>query len=85
MMMTMVTAIRTTMLSTMTTMTMMMIDLWQCYLYTFSHDTAPAMCTRRDAAQPSWPSNWRSVRLVVSIGGTELEATADTSKLARSC
>ena len=41
MMMTMVTAIRTTMMSTMTTtMTMMMIDLWQCYLYTFSHDTA---------------------------------------------
>ena len=53
MMMSMVTAIRTTMMSTMTTtMTMMMIDLWQGYLYTFSHDTAPAMCTRRDAAQP---------------------------------
>ena len=58
-------------------------DHWKGYLYTFSHDTAPAMCARREEAQPSWPSNWRSVRFVVVIGDVELEATADTSKLTR--
>ena len=58
-------------------------DHWKGYFWTFTHDTAPKWCIRRDAAQPSWPSNWRSVRFVVSIGGVELEATADTSKLTR--